>query len=292
MPETPRRWSDKIVLLRDVLVVGFVLLLGWKLLNASIQLDLGGFNFSDLLALLLALFAIGLSALFYFKATDASNKFYDNTYKFTKDISEILGRMEAGFGERLRHLDEGYTGLRDTFNRIPADSRHTEQRIEEEEAEAEEIARERQRLLVALAERAHLHDAERQEFFEKLEAKDRELLQVRRELATLRRALVTDDQPNSTVAEESDERIRRRVHRHINSRVLRSLKPAEVLEASDQDVVDRFEEIKEAFAKPFLSDLRRLGYADASARLTPEGIRAIKELAAKHSEAPGGGTAV
>ena len=39
------------------------------------------------------------------KATDTSNNFYDNSYKFTKEISEILGRIEAGFGEKLKHID-------------------------------------------------------------------------------------------------------------------------------------------------------------------------------------------
>ena len=69
------------------------------------------------------------------------------------------------------------------------------------------------------------------------------------------------------------------------------MKPAEVLKASDQDVVDRFDEIKEAFSNTFLSDLRRLGYADASTRLTPEGIKAIKDLAANYGDPDGGGTA-
>jgi hypothetical protein len=58
-------------------------------------------DFPTLLSLLLALFSVALSALFYFKATDTSNAFYDNTYKFTKDIAELLVKMESGFGERL-----------------------------------------------------------------------------------------------------------------------------------------------------------------------------------------------
>jgi len=67
---------------------------------------------STLLSLLLALFSVALSALFYFKATDTSNAFYDNTYKFTKEIAELLVKIESGFGEKLRHLDEGYKNTR------------------------------------------------------------------------------------------------------------------------------------------------------------------------------------
>jgi len=65
-------------------------------------------DFPTLLSLLLALFSVGLAALFYFKATETSNTFYDNTNNFTKDIAQLLAKMESGFGEKLRNLDEGY----------------------------------------------------------------------------------------------------------------------------------------------------------------------------------------
>jgi predicted PurR-regulated permease PerM len=58
----------------------------------------------------LAFFAIGLSVGFYLKTNEISATFYDNTYKFTQEVSEILGRIEerfGGVGERLRHMDEG-----------------------------------------------------------------------------------------------------------------------------------------------------------------------------------------
>lgn len=63
------------------------------------------FEFSLFLSLVLAIFAVGLAALFYFKTTQTSNTFYDNTYKFTKDIAELLVRIESWLGERLRNLD-------------------------------------------------------------------------------------------------------------------------------------------------------------------------------------------
>ena len=98
----------------------FSSLITWKLAISKINLDLSDFNFTDLLSLLMALFAISLSVAFYFKAEETSNKFYHNSYEFTKEISEILGRIEAGFGEQLRHLDQGYTGLRDKVDGIPS----------------------------------------------------------------------------------------------------------------------------------------------------------------------------
>lgn len=73
--------------------------MAWKLLSAEFKIDLASFSFNDFLALVLALFSVALSVAFYFKANEASNQFYDNTYKFTKEMSEILGRIEAGFGD-------------------------------------------------------------------------------------------------------------------------------------------------------------------------------------------------
>lgn len=72
-------------------------------------------DFATLLSLLLALFSVALAALFYFKATETSNTFYDNTYNFTKDIAQLLVKIESGFGEKLRNLDEGYTSMRDSL---------------------------------------------------------------------------------------------------------------------------------------------------------------------------------
>ncbi len=86
----------------------------YKLLFSEITFDFSSFVFSDFLSLMLSFFAIGISIAFYFKASDASNKFYDNTYKFTKDISENIGRMEERFGEKLSHLDQGYNKFIDS----------------------------------------------------------------------------------------------------------------------------------------------------------------------------------
>ncbi|SBS32257.1 hypothetical protein MAQ5080_02208 [Marinomonas aquimarina] len=93
-------------------------------------------DFPTLLSLLLALFSVALAALFYFKATETSNTFYDNTYNFTKDIAQLLVKIESGFGERLRNLDEGYTSMRDSLQHYGSkpndDVEETKKKIETE----------------------------------------------------------------------------------------------------------------------------------------------------------------
>ncbi|TOH64776.1 hypothetical protein CGI76_24340, partial [Vibrio parahaemolyticus] len=74
-----------------------VVALSVKLYSTDIELKM---DVPTFLSIVLALFSVGLSAIFYFKATDTSNKFYDNSYKYTKDVAQLLVKIESGFGER------------------------------------------------------------------------------------------------------------------------------------------------------------------------------------------------
>jgi hypothetical protein len=107
-------------------VVAFIATLTARVLSGNVRISFATFAFNDLLTLILAVFSIGLSVSFFQQANNVSNVFYDNIYKFTQDVSVILGRIEAGFGERLRHLDEGYEGLE---LRSPAPLRKRELRL-------------------------------------------------------------------------------------------------------------------------------------------------------------------
>lgn len=80
------------------------------------KIDVSRFDFTALLSTLLAFFAMGLSVFFYVKANETSNRFYDNTYNFTKDISEKIGRMDERVGERLSSLGDNYSNMLDQFN--------------------------------------------------------------------------------------------------------------------------------------------------------------------------------
>ena len=175
--------------LKVILILLFSFIISWKIITTPLNIDLSDFNFSDFLSLQLALFAIILALVFYLKANETSNKFYDNTYKFTNDISILLGRIEAGFGERLRHLDEGYTGLVDKFDRIPIDVTKVKEQVVEEEEEIKEKERERNQLIETLAERAKLQEDEKTELFINLKTTENELNIAKDELGLLKRKL-------------------------------------------------------------------------------------------------------
>lgn len=172
--------------LRDLSIVVFLFVCAYRFAVVDIVIDLSGFNFTDLLSMILAISVIALSAAFYFKADESSKGFYNNTYHFTKDVSEILGRIEAGFGEKLRHIDEGYNGLNEKFDRMPFDRVAAKAGEVIKEAEIQEQEAIRQDILEDLMKRAKLADEEKQEFVEKLSQLSDELDRSRSELASFR----------------------------------------------------------------------------------------------------------
>lgn len=175
--------------LRVFVVVAVVVISAWKLVVTPVQIDLTRFDFSDFLSLILALFAVALSIAFYLKATDTSNAFYDNTYRFTRDVSEILGRIEAGFGERLRHLDEGYSGLIDRLPGVSPEQgvapEQVKQDIVVEQKKLEEVEEGRNQLLAKLTERAKMQEDDKKKFLADLQARDLQLAESRKEIAIL-----------------------------------------------------------------------------------------------------------
>jgi len=175
--------------LRDLLLLLFIAIAAWKLVNSEFQIDLSEFSFSELLALILSLFSVWLSVAFYFKAGETSSQFYDNSYKFTKEMSEILGRIEAGFGEKLRHIDEGYSGIRERFDRMPQyNNESINADVKKEEAEIKKQQEEQHALLEDLATRAKLAEGEKEEIFAQLAEKAEALEQAHIELRVLRKS--------------------------------------------------------------------------------------------------------
>ncbi|NSX10112.1 hypothetical protein HTX81_16125 [Pseudomonas lini] len=250
--------------MRDLLLVALLAVVALKLLNADVKIDLASFSFNDFLALVLALFSVALSVAFYFKANEASNQFYDNTYKFTKDMSEILGRIEAGFGERLRHLDEGYSGMRDRLDKLPhygatpADVKAEEEEIKLKEAEQRAV-------LEDLAERAKLAEHEKQALFANLEQKNEELEQARMEL---RRMHASRQPSGSTVQLRAD------LAQYLGHRLAKSFPPDSPITSSK--IRRTFAENKFRIADEALQDMRDIGLIGSDDELTRDGVMVLQ----------------
>ncbi|EGB96023.1 hypothetical protein G1E_25776 [Pseudomonas sp. TJI-51] len=172
-------WSS----FRDVCIGLLLFVIAFRLAFAETTIDLSGFNFTDLLSLILALAAVALSAAFYFKADESARSFYNNTYHFTKEVSEILGRIEAGFGKQLEHINQSYVGLNDKIDRMPFDPSFIREQEEAKRSEIQEQEAERDDIIQDLMRRAQMDDAEKASMQEKLDALTNELEYSKAQLA-------------------------------------------------------------------------------------------------------------
>lgn len=147
--------------LRDLAVMLVCIALAYRLAVSKVTIDLSGFAFTDLLSLILAISAIVLSAAFYFKADESSKNFYNNSYEFTKNISELLGRIEERFGAQLVSINKGYDELNNKFNVSPLDFN----KVKEDQEKEKEVIRknevEYQAIIDSLMEKAKMDDAQK-----------------------------------------------------------------------------------------------------------------------------------
>ncbi|KAF9658915.1 hypothetical protein ABHQ57_00465 [Tenacibaculum sp. ZH5_bin.1] len=261
------------------IVLGVILfaLIAYKLAVSDLTFDFSNFSFSDLLSLTLAIFAIALSVAFYFKATDTSNKFYDNTFKFTKDISEILGRIEAGFGERLRHLDEGYTGLRDKFDggfQISAEEiETTKKELEEEKIKLEKERTEKDEILSSIMKKAKLSEKEKQEVLEKLESKENEISILSKELHFLKREL---RQGENELRHNYPFVISKMANNFITNE---NLDISMIIEAPISFIRRKIKFDKENHPRIFFDRFSKYGVIEENGTFTAKGIELLKDVA-------------
>lgn len=67
------------------------------------QIIIPNFDYLYFLSTVMAIFAIVLSILFYFKSTEHSNEFYNNVFSFIKETSSVLAELKANIG----HIEQG-----------------------------------------------------------------------------------------------------------------------------------------------------------------------------------------
>lgn len=239
-------------------------------------------DFPTLLSLLLALFAVALSALFYFKATDTSNAFYDNTYKFTRDIAQLLVKIESGFGERLRHLDEGYSSMRNYLQSVPSkqpdDVERTKKKLESEEQEVEKVVAERNKIIEQLVERSHLQLEEKGRIVSQLKAKEEELAQFQREIAKLNRRLALE-RASRRSARESAPDLQSGISDFTFHQVVKKIGVEKVLGSSISAIRKSFAEIENELPRGYIEDLEGQGLFEDG--LTFSGVKYLKEVATK-----------
>jgi hypothetical protein len=259
-----------------VIIINLVILLfGYKILFANYSFNFSTFNFSDLLALILALFSIGISVAFYFKATDSSNKFYNNTYKFTKDIAELLVRIESSFGEKLEYLGVGYTNINEKFDQIPVLISQIKEKLKESETKRDIISSDKDNLINELLEKTPIVDSEKEQYIKQINDKEEALKKANDEVVNLINKLNETPKVNWRQVLM----ITPSMKQLIRFALVYPLGENFILTNSNESINKKFQEIKKQFSENALLEYMKVGIIDNKFNLTENGTNYLKSLA-------------
>ena len=173
--------KDPSFLRKTIYVVSAISFLSFVIL-ICFSIYKNNFTSESILSTLLAFFSIFISVFFYFKADETSTNFYDSSYKFMKDISVTLGKIEERFGEKLNSLN-------DKVSHLDLESKQATKEIEDKQEDKDRIINE-------LLEKESLTKEEREGYKKEIERKDNEISQLQsyrlkaeKEAAMLRRRI-------------------------------------------------------------------------------------------------------
>ncbi|MCU0105112.1 hypothetical protein N7603_05520 [Acholeplasma vituli] len=143
----------------------------------KIVIDLSDFSFSDLISILISLWAVYISMLFYHKNNEASAGFYNNFYVFIKDVTEKIGKLDVGVNEKLTHLKDGVFG---------SPILNKEIKSEKEKYQKQEL--EKQKIIDDLIKKSELDEEEKDKLRKKLFEMDNYLRESRVKIENSREA--------------------------------------------------------------------------------------------------------
>jgi len=268
--------EEKIKIRNNWLKIGIITLLTVAITYKIVVTDfnLSEFSFSEILSLVLSLFAIGISVSFYYETTKTSNRFYDNTYKFTKDISENLGRIEERFSEQLKGIKEGSQMLRERVEKyysFDPNNEIDEQKLKELNTRLEQQQKEQEKLINNLATKYQIAENDKNQFIGEIESKKSEIDKLKRKLDIL--------QKNSKLDEELHEEFK------IPSRIISYFKGAgkkrgfnKLFELTDEEAIEFFSENQKKLASGFINDMVIYELLDDSGNLTENGLNTLRRI--------------
>ncbi|WP_337234950.1 hypothetical protein [Proteus terrae] len=261
-----------------VLFVFFILL---KFYSSTFTVD-----FSTLLSIVLAIFSIWLSATFYFKATETSNRFYENTYSHSKDIATLLVKIESGFGEKLENLRDNYSSIDSRMNGyvknpIEGERESIESEMSEATEENEKLKLSKNEIINELILKANLAENEKEEFKLKLKETEANLKKSNKKINFLEKNLSrldgNNEKNNFSELNSESRRVERYFKRQVKQDILAFNNNRDLADISYEQIQSSLYKLIENGMMPdvFLTDSIRNGYMDENYHLTTKGFSTL-----------------
>jgi len=270
-------WGLKIV---GIIFIGII---AWRI--ASVNIDISNFkdySFNDLLSLILAMFAISISILFYFKSTESSNKFYSDTYRFTKDISESIGRIDERFGEKMTSLYDNFKRLDSYLHNQPSKVEKEIKSVEATEQKAteskEKSEQEYKEIINNLLTRTKIDGEEKDKLLNELQR-----IQKERDEAIEKMSLAQHKLRNLLQMERIPRHVINSSHDNDDGSIRHFFKSTKIASRIARigwpDARDAFSSMIEGCPIVLIHDMQRLGYIDSDGRLSRSGYKMLSETA-------------
>jgi hypothetical protein len=251
-------------IIRELAITAVVVIIAYKLLSVNPSFDFTKLSATDLVALILAIFAVGLSAAFYFAASNSSAKFYDNMHKFTKDTSVVLGQLT----EQMKGLDKRQQEVKETFERQYSNNSNGDNdsavEVEAKELKVNEVREDLKNSVEGWLENFQIDAKEKERIKNELAEKEALLSESVTQLSNFK----------AEIREESARKIRGHIHYKMRK-------------ARDRDL-DAFEDVAEFVLSgnpggKFKVDLERAGFivspeVESIGGLTEEGLSVLSKM--------------
>lgn len=263
-----------------ILATIIVLVICIKILYSDFNLSQIQFSFTDLMSLIIALFAIWISINFYHKNNEASAKFYNNTYTFSKDIAENLGRIEERFGEKLESIKEDNKTLSSRVEKYYSKGSPIKRDIVKDDEKEKEIQEklkkeleEKDKLINEIAEKYEIVEQDKNQFLKRIEDKNEEVQKLEKKLKLFERS-----------REEIDNRfnVPTRIINYLRHKLLKSqsLRSNLFIESfiGDDSFKNLFYKKSRTFHRSFLKDLILYDLVDEDEKLNENGIKLVMSI--------------
>ncbi len=160
--------KNKLNIFKIILFIFGLAVMLFMVVTISIYIYKNKFSFESMLSTLLAFFSIFISIFFYFKANETSNRFYDNSYNFMKEVSVTLGKIEERFGEKLNTINDKIS--------------HLSIEHEEKQEALQNIEDEKQKIINELMDKAKIDNAQKDNYRNRFLEKEIEAENLRQQL--------------------------------------------------------------------------------------------------------------
>ena len=274
MKEKSERIRERESWLKVGVIIFFSLVLGiplfWKLITGDLQIDLSNLKLESILTVVISFFAIYLSILFYLKANESSNHFYNNSYSFTKDISETLRGIEAGFGEKLKNIDKGYEDFRRSFETYisPLEKVEIKKEVEEEKKKLKEIISEKDNIISELEKKSNLSKQDINHYLKQIKDKELELRDKNLEIQSIKNQLIDDNSINENQYYTFRKYLKLKFFPEISKEIL----------DSDRLLTLYFRKLSNNFSSKFMNEMHSAGFMRKDGKLTQKGIALIRQV--------------